>query len=90
MHWMRLFISGRINLSLCFCPRLITRTATLIFVLDITKTKFKDCLIIHCFELTANTLLHGTKFELALGNHTTCAQPTDKLVLSASREVTNL
>ena len=63
-------------ISLGLLAQLNTLTLTLIFP-DITKTKAKNCFIIHCFEINNNKCTVAQNwFDIALGNHALCAQPT--------------
>ena len=55
----------------------MTLTKTLI-IPDLTKSKPNNCFIIHCFEInTDKYTVTWNQFDIALGNHALCAQPTD-------------
>ena len=81
--------------------RMITLTETLI-IPDITKTESNNCFIIDCFEenndkriiavitVYFQILKNVQLSDIALGNHTLWAQPTDYSLICKYRLVNNL
>ena len=55
----------------------MTLTKTLI-IPDLTKARSNNCFVIQCFEIyTDKCTVAWNQFDIALGNHALCAQPTD-------------